>query len=46
MVKLPAAASKPSSYPDVLAVLVIVAAIGLAATAVNVFANKVLPRKT
>ena len=39
IVKLPAAASNPSSYPDVLAVLVIVAAMGFAATAVNVFAN-------
>ena len=39
IVKLPAAANNPSSYPDVLAVHVIVAAIGLAATAVSVFAN-------
>ena len=40
MVKVPAAANKPSSYPEVLAVLVIVAAIGLASVAVKVLANK------
>ena len=39
MVKLPAAANNPNSYPEVLTVLVIVAAIGFAATAVSVFAN-------
>ena len=39
MVKLPAAANNPHLYPDGLTVLVIVAAIGFAATAVNVFAN-------
>ena len=40
IVNVPAAANKPSSYPEVLAVLVIVAAIGFAAVAVNVLANK------
>ena len=39
IVKLPAAANKPNSYPDVLEVLVIIAAIGLAIVAVRVFAN-------
>ena len=38
MVKLPAAANNPNSYPEVLTVLVMVAAIGFAATAVSVFA--------
>ena len=40
MVSVPAAASKPSSYPDVLAVLVIVAAMGLAFTDVSVLARR------
>ena len=40
MVSVPAAASKPNSYPAEEAVLVIVAAIGFAATAVSVLANK------
>ena len=39
MVRTPAAAKSPSSYPEVLAVLVIVAAIGLASTAVSVLAK-------
>ena len=46
IVKLPAAASSPNSYPDVLAVLVIVAAIGFAATAVNVLLIVIRPKKT
>ena len=39
IVKLPAAANKPSSYPEVLEVLVIIAAIGFAIVAVSVLAN-------
>ena len=39
MVSVPAAASRPNSYPEEDAVLVMVAAIGFAATAVKVFAN-------
>ena len=39
IVSVPAAASKPSSYPELLAVRVMVAAIGLAATEVSVLAN-------
>ena len=39
MVNVPAAESKPSSYPAVLAVRVIVAEIGFASTEVNVFAS-------
>ena len=39
IVRVPAAARRPSSYPALDAVLVMVAAIGLAATAVKVFAS-------
>ena len=39
MVSDPAAASRPSSYPEVLAVRVMVAAMGLAATEVSVLAS-------
>src|SRR4029450_5894646 len=40
MVNAPAAASRPSSYPDVLAVRVMVAAIGFASTDVSVLARR------
>src|SRR5262245_12728129 len=40
MVSAPAAASRPSSYPDALAVRVMIAAIGLAATDVSAWASR------